>query len=202
MPSATPTNIEAEGGLVCPVCLLSPVLLQPVLLICPLLRISDNLHCSSTSSSLAKVCQHVLRFKTSLVDLVQLFSDSLSRLFLDFLLLTKLILTPDFLLAFFHLMLSSWCYSNLPFLQLTSNVCGSPTNVLDQDPLIQPNVPPLVFAWSCRAKTSEMEIFILFLPFFIQLTFFKKKILNPWFLSFLRFNLILTETFQWTVYYF
>ena len=35
------------------------------------------------------------------------------------------------------------------------------------DPLIQPNAPPLVFPWSCRAKTSETEI-ILHLPFFIH----------------------------------
>lgn len=35
LPSVAPTNTEAEGGLVCPVCLPSPVLLQPALLICP-----------------------------------------------------------------------------------------------------------------------------------------------------------------------
>lgn len=68
------------------------------------------------------------------------------------------------------------CYLNVLFLQLTSDVCGSPAN---GDPFIQPNVSPLVFASSCRAKTSEMENFILFLPFFIQLAFSEKKLINP-----------------------
>lgn len=72
------------------------------------------------------------------------------------------------------------CYLNVLFLQLTSDVCGLPANVL-RDPFIQPNVSPLVFASSCRAKTSEMENFILFLPFFIQLAFSEKKLINPCF---------------------
>lgn len=83
------------------------------------------------------------------------------------------------------------CYLNVLFLQLTSDVCGSPANVL-RDPFIQPNVSPLVFASSCRAKTSEMENFILFLPFFIQLAFSEKKLITPCFV-FLPLEFLFTK---------
>lgn len=78
------------------------------------------------------------------------------------------------------------CYWNVLFLQLTSDVCGSPTNVLDRDPLIQSNLPPFIFARSCKDEWNGNHL----IPAFLHpvLVFSKKKLMNCCFLVFLALH--------------